>query len=301
MPLMSDKTLRRNRRMHRSENAPPPANGQATTTPQFAEATPTPDPSRFTVKHGSDKNAYTILDREKGKLKPRPFRVVEGTEEPVLKLADALGKKGDSIVTQIERAGQVVFHSLGDTGSTRGPESQSQVADKMVADYNDTNPEHVPSFLYHLGVAPISPTRVASCSNDNQLGIAHGGMDGSWANCFFLTSQTPFSPFGALSYLSLGMAKREESVLEQAAVGAAARRHGKTPAQVVLRWGIQRGTAMVTKTSRPERLAENLALFDFELTTGEMAVISALNRNRRFNDPGVFCEAAFHTFCPIYE
>jgi D-xylose reductase len=97
------------------------------------------------------------------------------------------------------------------------------------------------------------------------------------------------------------MAKREESVLEQAAVCAAAQRHGKTPAQVVLRWGVQRGTAVVTKTSRPERLAENLALFDFELSTDEMAAISALNRNRRFNDPGVFCEAAFHTFCPIYE
>jgi len=112
---------------------------------------------------------------------------------------------------------------------------------------------------------------------------------------------TGFSPLGALSYLSLGMAKREESVLEQAVVCAAAQRHGKTPAQVVLRWGIQRGTAVVAKTSRPERLVENLALFDFELATDEMAAISALNCNRRFNDPGVFCEAAFHAFCPIYE
>jgi D-xylose reductase len=112
---------------------------------------------------------------------------------------------------------------------------------------------------------------------------------------------TGFSPLGALSYLSLGKARREESVLEQEAVRAAAQRHGKTPAQVVLRWGVQRGTAVVTKTSRAERLAENLALFDFELSTDEMAAISALNRHRRFNDPGDFCEAAFHTFCPIYE
>jgi D-xylose reductase len=112
---------------------------------------------------------------------------------------------------------------------------------------------------------------------------------------------TGFSPLGALSYLSLGMAKPEESVLEQAAVRAAARRHGKTPAQVVLRWGVQRGTAVVTKTSRPQRLAENLGLFDFELSADEMAAITALNCDRRFNDPGAFCEAAFHTFCPIYE
>jgi D-xylose reductase len=112
---------------------------------------------------------------------------------------------------------------------------------------------------------------------------------------------TGFSPLGALSYLSLGMAKREESVLEQAAVRAAALRHGKTPAQVVLRWGVQRGTAVVTKTSRRERLAENLDLFDFELSADDMAALGGLNRNRRFNDPGDFCEAAFHSFCPIYE
>jgi D-xylose reductase len=112
---------------------------------------------------------------------------------------------------------------------------------------------------------------------------------------------TGFSPLGALSYLPLGMATKEESVLEQPAVRAAAERHRKSPAQVVLRWGVQRGTAIVPKTSRPDRLAENLAIFDFELSAEEMAAVSALNCNRRFNDPGVFCEAAFHTFCPIYE
>ena len=81
----------------------------------------------------------------------------------------------------------------------------------------------------------------------------------------------------------------------------AAQRHDKTPAQVLLRWGVQRGTAIVPKTSNPARLAENLALFDFELSADEMRAISALNRDRRFNDPGQFCEAAFHTFFPIYE
>jgi hypothetical protein len=131
----------------------PATGGQTPSTdgPQFAESTPTPDPNAFSVKHGSDKNAYTILDREKSTLRPRPFRVVTGTAEPVVELAQALGKKGESIVSQIERAGQIVFHSLGDTGSTRGPESQSQVADKMVADYADTDPREVPSFLFHLG------------------------------------------------------------------------------------------------------------------------------------------------------
>lgn len=112
---------------------------------------------------------------------------------------------------------------------------------------------------------------------------------------------TVFSPLGALSYLELDMASMQDSVLERDVVKAAAKRLGKTPAQVVLRWGVQRGTAIIPKTSKPERMRENLAIFDFELTEDEMAGISALNINRRFNDPGDFCEAAFNTFYPIYD
>ena len=112
---------------------------------------------------------------------------------------------------------------------------------------------------------------------------------------------TAFSPLGAQSYFALNMAEASESVLEQPAVKAIAERYGKTPAQVMLRWGVQRGTVVVPKTERPDRLAENLGLFDFELLPDEMAAISGLNRDRRFNDPGVFGEAAFNTFCPIYE
>lgn len=112
---------------------------------------------------------------------------------------------------------------------------------------------------------------------------------------------TAFSPLGAQSYFQLNMAEASESVLEQPTVSEIAQRHGRTPAQVVLRWGIQRGTSVVPKTSSPERLRENLDLFDFSLSDEEMAAISGLNRNRRFNDPGDFCEAGFNTFFPIYE
>ena len=48
-------------------------------------------------------------------------------------------------------------------------------------------------------------------------------------------------------------------------------------------------------------MKENLSLFDFELSEQEMRDISALNQNKRFNDPGGFCEAAFNTFYPIYD
>lgn len=112
---------------------------------------------------------------------------------------------------------------------------------------------------------------------------------------------TAFSPLGALSYVSLDMASDADTVLTAPPVVAAAERLGRTPAQIVLRWGVQRGTAIIPKTTRIERLRENLALFDFELSSDEMQSISALNQNRRFNDPGVFCELAFNTFYPIYD
>ena len=80
-----------------------------------------------------------------------------------------------------------------------------------------------------------------------------------------------------------------------------ARACGRTPAQVLLRWGVQRGTSVIPKTARPDRLRENLDLFDFTLSGPQMESISSLDRGKRFNDPGVFCEQAFGAFCPIYE
>ena len=112
---------------------------------------------------------------------------------------------------------------------------------------------------------------------------------------------TGFSPFGASSYLSIGMAEESESLLNDPIIGTIANEVGRSPAQVLLRWGVQRGTAVVPKTSKVERLRENLSLFDFELNETQMKSIDDLNRNRRYNDPGDFCEAAFNTFFPIYE
>jgi D-xylose reductase len=112
---------------------------------------------------------------------------------------------------------------------------------------------------------------------------------------------TGFSPLGAPSYVPIGMAQANESALDHPVVTQIAAATRKTPAQIVLRWAVQRGTPVVVKSSQPARLKENIAIFDFELSPDHMQAIASLNRNRRFNDPGVFCEAAFNTFCPIYE
>ncbi|MEZ6059250.1 MAG: aldo/keto reductase [Planctomycetaceae bacterium] len=112
---------------------------------------------------------------------------------------------------------------------------------------------------------------------------------------------TAFSPLGAQSYFSLGMAETFESVLANPLILEIAEEIGRTPAQVVLRWGVQRGTAVIPKTSRRERMIENISLFDFKLTEEQMQLINTLDQHRRFNDPGHFGEAAFNTFLPIYE
>jgi len=112
---------------------------------------------------------------------------------------------------------------------------------------------------------------------------------------------TAFSPLGAPSYLPLGMARPEESVLVDPVVIGMAAALGRTPAQVVLRWGVQRGCAVIPKAQDFNHLRDNAQVFDFSLSDGQMQAIDALDRHRRFNDPGYFCEKAFNTFFPIFD
>jgi 2,5-diketo-D-gluconate reductase A len=64
-------------------------------------------------------------------------------------------------------------------------------------------------------------------------------------------------------------------------VAGAAEAHGKTPAQVVIRWHLQTGNIVFPKSNRRERMAENFDVFDFELTADEVAAITALEREGR--------------------
>ena len=66
--------------------------------------------------------------------------------------------------------------------------------------------------------------------------------------------------------------------LDDPVVTGIADQHGKTPAQVLLRWALDRGDIVFPKSTRKERLAENLAVFDFALTAGEIAALAALDK-----------------------
>jgi 2,5-diketo-D-gluconate reductase A len=78
-------------------------------------------------------------------------------------------------------------------------------------------------------------------------------------------------------------------VLDDPVIVRTAHEHGKTPAQVTLRWHIQRGDVVFPKSVTRSRIEENFALFDFELTEANMGDIAALNRDERTGpDPDKF-------------
>lgn len=119
---------------------PPETNGQ----PVFAQPKPSPDPSGFkdpvTDQSYSEVTTLGIVPAAGG-----------GAVEPILTLEEVYGAAGAAKVQAIQQSGQIVFHSVGDTGSVVGPETQSLVADKMVTDFSEADAADVPSFLFHLG------------------------------------------------------------------------------------------------------------------------------------------------------
>ena len=123
-------------------NPPTRASGD----PVFGQPQPSPDPTTF-------KDPVTDASQpDVAGVQPVPQPAVAATE-PILTLAQVYGSQGATITQAIQTAGQIVFHSLGDTGSVIGPITQSLVADKMVTDFTEANPADVPSFCYHLGDA----------------------------------------------------------------------------------------------------------------------------------------------------
>jgi 2,5-diketo-D-gluconate reductase A len=138
---------------------------------------------------------------------------------------------------------------------------QGLLADGRVKAIGVSNfkPSHLDRLIDESGVAP----HVNQIQLDPQIGRAaerayhaeHGIVTESW------------SPLGASGDLL------DEPVLTE--IGDA---HGKSPAQVVLRWHLQHELVVIPRTSKPERLVENLEVFDFELGDNEMARIDALDR-----------------------
>ena len=98
------------------------------------------------------------------------------------------------------------------------------------------------------------------------FGTEHGILNQAWA------------PIGGITfYRDSG----HRSTLEDPVIGEIARAHGRSPAQVMLRWHLQQGRQVIPKSTRPARIAENFDVFGFELTGEQLAAIDALDTGRR--------------------
>jgi diketogulonate reductase-like aldo/keto reductase len=95
---------------------------------------------------------------------------------------------------------------------------------------------------------------------------AHGILSQAW------------SPIGGITFYRDGSGG---STLDDPTIGGIAETHGKTPAQVMLRWHLQHGRSAIPKSTKPARIAENFAVFDFELTDAELAAIDGLDTGVR--------------------
>jgi diketogulonate reductase-like aldo/keto reductase len=87
-----------------------------------------------------------------------------------------------------------------------------------------------------------------------------------------------WSPIGGITFYRDGS---HGSTLDDPVIGDIGKAHTKTPAQVMLRWGLQHGRSVIPKSTKPSRIAENINVFDFELSADEMAAIDGLDTGRR--------------------
>ena len=130
--------------------------------------------------------------------------------------------------------------------------------------------EHLTELLAHAQVVPaVNQIEVHPYFVQPEVqayGAEHGILTQAW------------SPIGGITfYRDSG----HSSALDDPAIGRIAEVHGKSPAQVMLRWGLQHGRSVIPKSVRPERIAENFDVFDFELSADEMTAIDGLDTGRR--------------------
>jgi len=107
-----------------------------------------------------------------------------------------------------------------------------------------------------------------------------------------------WSPIGVITFYP-GWGDERVSVMDDETLAAIAKEHEKSPAQVMLRWHLQQGRSAIPKSTNAKRIAENFAVFDFELSAEELTRIDALDRGVRSGpDPDVPRPERFATPIP---
>ena len=149
---------------------------------------------------------------------------------------------------------------------------ETLLADSKVRAIGISNfmPEHLERFLPEIKVVPaVNQIEVHPYFQQPELQALHarhGILTQAWA------------PIGGITFYRPGFSK---STLEDPVIRDIAKAHGKSAAQVMLRWGVQEGRSVIPKSVKPARIAENFDIFDFTLTTDQLAAIDALNTNER--------------------
>jgi diketogulonate reductase-like aldo/keto reductase len=98
------------------------------------------------------------------------------------------------------------------------------------------------------------------------FGAEHGILTQAW------------SPIGGITFYRDGS---HGSTLDDPVMGGIAKVHRKSPAQVMLRWGLEQGRSVIPKSTKPSRIEESIDVFDFGLTADELAAIDRLDTGRR--------------------
>ncbi|UKA53917.1 aldo/keto reductase [Arthrobacter sp. FW305-BF8] len=107
-----------------------------------------------------------------------------------------------------------------------------------------------------------------------------------------------WSPIGGITFYP-GWGEDRRNVMEDPAIAAIGQTHGKSSAQVMLRWHLQQGRSAIPKSTNPARIAENFDVFDFELSAEELASIDALDAGvRNGPDPDEAREERFAMVIP---
>lgn len=124
-----------------------------------------------------------------------------------------------------------------------------------------------------LGTAKITPAvnQIEVHPYFQQRGVQAFGTDHG------IVTQA-WSPIGGITFYRDG---GQGSTLEDPVIGTIAGAHGKSPAQVMLRWHLQEGRSVIPKSTKPHRIAENFDVFGFELSPGDLAAIDDLNTGQR--------------------
>ena len=131
-------------------------------------------------------------------------------------------------------------------------------------------PQHLTRLLDETSVVPaVNQIEVHPYFRQSELlavDAEHGILTQAW------------SPIGGITFYRDGA---HGSTLQDPTIGEIAAAHGRTPAQVMLRWHLQQGRQVIPKSVTPSRIAENLDVFGFELTDDQLAAIDALDTGMR--------------------